>query len=89
MAFVVTCVRWNGGRVIKKAISVVRCAGDVLRYPMIPAKLPDVGFEEGSVLVRVLSMTAYRTAVSEPMRPLISCSTKSETSLNGPQGVKS
>jgi hypothetical protein len=58
MAFVVTCVRWNGGRVITKAISVVRCNGDVFRYPMMPAKFADVGFEEGSVPVRVLSMTA-------------------------------
>jgi hypothetical protein len=54
-AFVVTCVRWNGGRVITKAISVDKCTGEVLRYPMMPAKLADVGLEEEGV--RVLSMT--------------------------------
>ena len=56
MAFVVTCVRWNGGRVITKPTSVDKCMGEVFKYPMIPAKSADVGFEEESV--RVLSMTA-------------------------------
>jgi len=58
MALVVTCVRWNGGRISTQASSVVKCTGDVFRYPMMPAKLADVGFEEELVLARVLSMMA-------------------------------
>jgi len=58
MALVVTCVRWNGGRISTQASSVDKCTGDVFMNPMIPAKLADVGFEEELGLVRVLSMMA-------------------------------